>query len=156
MPFSPTLPLEYVANAFARLETADVVLGPATDGGYYLLGCGRRVPPIFDRIAWGTNRALADTIAAAMSSPFGVGGSAFRTVRGRTLLVDTVPFPAYTRAILDRVGPFDEELVRNQPKVVFLDPEHGSRKRRHLAAAIRPFLAKYNYTEVNDALYLRP
>src|SRR5262249_40694355 len=61
----------------------------------------------------GENR-LADTIAAAMSSPFGVGGSAFRTVRGRTLLVDTVPFPAYTRAILERVGPFDEELVPHQ------------------------------------------
>ena len=59
-----------------------------------------------------------------MSSPFGVGGSAFRTVRGRTLLVDTVPFPAYTRAILDRVGPFDEELVRNQ------DDEYNARLRK--------------------------
>jgi glycosyltransferase involved in cell wall biosynthesis len=67
---------------------------------------------------------LADTIAAAMSSPFGVGGSAFRTVRNRTLLVDTVPFPAYTRAILDRVGPFDEELVRNQ------DDEYNARLRK--------------------------
>src|SRR5262249_40867700 len=71
----------------------------------------------------GENR-LAATIAAAMSSPFGVGGSAFRTVRGRTLLVDTVPFPAYTRAILDRVGPFDEELVRNQ------DDEYNARLRK--------------------------
>jgi uncharacterized protein len=61
---SPTLPLEYVADAFTLLETADVVLGPATDGGYYLLGCGRRVPPIFDRIAWGTTGVLGDTIAA--------------------------------------------------------------------------------------------
>src|SRR5262249_30301094 len=39
---SPTLPVEYVERAFAELERANVVLGPATDGGYYLLGCGRR------------------------------------------------------------------------------------------------------------------
>ncbi len=59
---SPTLPVEYVVEAFTRLETADVVLGPATDGGYYLLGCAREVPPIFDGIAWGTSRVLHETI----------------------------------------------------------------------------------------------
>jgi cellulose synthase/poly-beta-1,6-N-acetylglucosamine synthase-like glycosyltransferase len=53
-------------------------------------------------------------IAAAMSSPFGVGGSAFRTVSDRTLFVDTIAFPAYTRQAVERAGPFDEELVRNQ------------------------------------------
>lgn len=53
-------------------------------------------------------------IALAMSSRFGVGNSAFRTHRAATRLVDTVPFPAYTREILRRAGPFDEELVRNQ------------------------------------------
>ena len=60
---SPTLPVDYVERAFAELERADVVLGPATDGGYYLLGCGRRVPPIFDGVRWGTSRVLADTMA---------------------------------------------------------------------------------------------
>ena len=57
---------------------------------------------------------VARVIAKAMSSGFGVGGSAFRTRRDATELVDTVPFPGYTRAILERAGPFDEELVRNQ------------------------------------------
>jgi len=65
---SPTLPLEYVAEAFTSLETADVVLGPATDGGYYLLGCARRVPPIFHGISWSTNRVLRETVAA-LSDP---------------------------------------------------------------------------------------
>lgn len=63
-------------------------------------------------------------IAAVMSSPFGVGGSAFRTVTGRTMLVDTVPFPAYTRRAIDIAGPFDEELVRNQ------DDEYNYRLRK--------------------------
>jgi len=57
---------------------------------------------------------ISQTIALAMSSKFGVGGSSFRTEVGQTKLVDTIPFPAYTRAIVDKVGPYDEELVRNQ------------------------------------------
>ncbi len=56
----------------------------------------------------------ARAIALAMSSWFGVGGSAFRTIKDRPLLVETVAFPAYRRATLQRLGPFDEELVRNQ------------------------------------------
>ncbi|MFL6227686.1 MAG: glycosyltransferase family 2 protein [Pyrinomonadaceae bacterium] len=56
----------------------------------------------------------ARAIAAAMSSNFGVGGSAFRTVRDRRMLVDSVAFPAYTRRAIERAGLFDEELVRNQ------------------------------------------
>jgi succinoglycan biosynthesis protein ExoA len=96
---------DYVSRCVAHLEAGD---GDAVGGSVVTVGENR----------------LADTIAAAMSSPFGVGGSAFRTLRGRTLLVDTVPFPAYTRAILDRVGPFDEELVRNQ------DDEYNARLRK--------------------------
>ena len=57
---------------------------------------------------------IARTIALAMSSPFGVGGSPFRTVKNRSMLVDTVAFPAYTKQALEKAGPFDEELVRNQ------------------------------------------
>jgi rSAM/selenodomain-associated transferase 1 len=60
---SPTLPTEVVNDAFARLTDADVVLGPAADGGYYLLGCGRRIPPIFDAIDWSTSRVLEQTVA---------------------------------------------------------------------------------------------
>ncbi len=57
---------------------------------------------------------VARGIAVAMSSTFGVGDSAFRTVKNKTMLVDTVAFPAYTRNIVERVGLFDEELARNQ------------------------------------------
>ena len=67
---------------------------------------------------------VSQTIALAMSSKFGVGGSDFRTETGQTKLVDTVPFPAYTRAIIEKVGPYDEELVRNQ------DDEYNYRIRK--------------------------
>jgi hypothetical protein len=67
---------------------------------------------------------LAQVIATAMSSTFGVGGSAFRTVQDRSLLADTVPFPAYTRAIVEKAGGYDTELVRNQ------DDEYNYRLRK--------------------------
>jgi rSAM/selenodomain-associated transferase 1 len=60
---SPTLPVSFVEQAFASLQSADVVLGPACDGGYYLLGCGSRLPPVFDGLAWGTGDVLAQTVA---------------------------------------------------------------------------------------------
>lgn len=56
----------------------------------------------------------ARSIALALSSKFGVGGVAFRTHRGGDILVDTVPFPAYTRATIELAGPYDEEMKRNQ------------------------------------------
>jgi rSAM/selenodomain-associated transferase 1 len=59
---SPNLPTDYVVTALADLERVDVVLGPATDGGYYLIGCARRLPPIFDGIAWSTSRVLDETV----------------------------------------------------------------------------------------------
>ena len=57
---------------------------------------------------------ISQVTALAMSSKFGVGNSSFRTETGQTKLADTVPFPAYTRAIIKKVGLYDEELVRNQ------------------------------------------
>lgn len=66
----------------------------------------------------------ARAIAAAMSSIFGVGGSAFRVGVSEPRFVDTVAFPAYKRETLQRVGEFDEELVRNQ------DDEYNYRLRK--------------------------
>jgi glycosyltransferase involved in cell wall biosynthesis len=57
---------------------------------------------------------LSETIAIAMGSVFGVGNSAFRTSQGKTMFVDSVPFPAYTRQIIEKIGLYDEELIRNQ------------------------------------------
>jgi rSAM/selenodomain-associated transferase 1 len=59
---SPTLPVAFIELAFAALEKAEVVLGPACDGGYYLLGCRGRLPPIFDGLDWGTAGVLRQTI----------------------------------------------------------------------------------------------
>jgi rSAM/selenodomain-associated transferase 1 len=60
---SPTAPVDFVKRAFAELEKADLVLGPATDGGYYLVGGTPRMPSIFTDIDWGSSNVLAHTIA---------------------------------------------------------------------------------------------
>jgi hypothetical protein len=59
---SPTLPREHVERAFDELTRADCVLGPATDGGYYLIGMRGRVWPIFSKIEWSGCRVLEQTV----------------------------------------------------------------------------------------------
>jgi hypothetical protein len=54
---------EDLANAFKMLQTNDFVLGPAIDGGYYLLGMTHFVPTIFKNKVWGTSTVLKDTLA---------------------------------------------------------------------------------------------
>lgn len=51
---SPTLPTDFVNQAFERLATHSVVLGPSADGGYYLVGASHAVPPIFEGVNWST------------------------------------------------------------------------------------------------------
>jgi cellulose synthase/poly-beta-1,6-N-acetylglucosamine synthase-like glycosyltransferase len=56
---------------------------------------------------------VSRAIGAAMGHPFGVGGARFRT-GGQEGSVDTVAFGVYRKEVFDRVGWFDEDLVRNQ------------------------------------------
>ncbi len=61
---SPDLPVGKVNDAFDKLDSADLVLGPSTDGGYYLIGCKRQslLPSIFYDIRWSTANVFLETI----------------------------------------------------------------------------------------------
>jgi len=59
---SPDLPIPYLKRAFQRLKHRDVVIGPAMDGGYYLIGLRAPTPVLFEGVEWGSNRVLAQTI----------------------------------------------------------------------------------------------
>lgn len=59
---SPTVPPEVVHEAFDDLEQRQVVLGPAEDGGYYLLGCREWIPELFQGIDWGTPEVFEQTM----------------------------------------------------------------------------------------------
>lgn len=48
--------------AFSTLEDNNFVIGPAQDGGYYLLGMKHLKPPLFKNKKWGTNTVLSDTL----------------------------------------------------------------------------------------------
>lgn len=62
---------EHIKAAFRALGTNEMALGPATDGGYWLVGQRRRPIIInpFKNVRWSTAHALDDTLAAAMTSP---------------------------------------------------------------------------------------
>jgi rSAM/selenodomain-associated transferase 1 len=60
---SPTLPRGFVEQAFADLDEAGCVLGPASDGGFYLIGMQGRAWPIFAGVEWSTSRVLNHTVA---------------------------------------------------------------------------------------------
>ncbi len=59
---SPTLPAEYLHQAFEALTNHPVVLGPAEDGGYYLIGMRTSVADIFTGIEWGEGEVLQHTL----------------------------------------------------------------------------------------------
>lgn len=61
----PEMRAEHIAQAFAALGTADLVFGPATDGGYWLIGAkgAARGADMFADVRWSTRHALADTLA---------------------------------------------------------------------------------------------
>jgi len=61
---SPDVPLAYLKRAFQRLKHRDVVLGPAMDGGYYLVGLRAPAAAIFANIAWGTSKVFVQTLDA--------------------------------------------------------------------------------------------
>jgi hypothetical protein len=50
-----------ITDAWAALETEDVALGPAADGGYWLIGLRQPRPALFADIPWSTDRVLAET-----------------------------------------------------------------------------------------------
>lgn len=57
----PGLNVELIQKSFDALKRADVVLGPALDGGYYLVGLRRPIPELFVGVSWGTGQVLEQT-----------------------------------------------------------------------------------------------
>ncbi len=53
---------EIIEEAFLKLQNNDVVIGPAEDGGYYLLGLKKVIPSIFTNKDWGTATVLRNTL----------------------------------------------------------------------------------------------
>ncbi|MEA5575416.1 TIGR04282 family arsenosugar biosynthesis glycosyltransferase [Anabaena sp. UHCC 0451] len=61
----PGLTSHILASAFEKLQVCDLVLGPALDGGYYLIGLRRVIPELFSQIPWGTSQVFPQTVEIA-------------------------------------------------------------------------------------------
>lgn len=61
----PTLHRQDLLQAFDALNHFDLVLGPASDGGYYLIGMKNKAAYLFDGIAWSTSQVLSQTLDVA-------------------------------------------------------------------------------------------
>ena len=57
-----------IEESFSMLSHSDAVLGPAEDGGYYLLGLKRFIPELFEDIDWSTERVLEQTVSRLANS----------------------------------------------------------------------------------------
>jgi hypothetical protein len=60
----PDLPLEFIEEAFASIREKDCVIGPSSDGGYYLIGFKdtKFSPQVFKGIPWSTERVFEETM----------------------------------------------------------------------------------------------
>ena len=54
----PSLPADHIYAAIDRLDHSDVILGPTTDGGFYLIGTGSLLPDVFPDLTWSTERVF--------------------------------------------------------------------------------------------------
>lgn len=61
----PSLDADRLTEAYNQLQSHDLVLGKATDGGYYLIGMKRLIPELFNDINWGTSAVLRQTVTIA-------------------------------------------------------------------------------------------
>jgi len=73
-----------------------------------------------------SNKLQARAVAIILSQPFGVGGAQYRVSKDKLPYeTDTVPFGCYRREIFERVGLYDEDMIRNQ------DDELNARLKKH-------------------------
>ena len=64
----PDLNASDIREATAALSTHPVILGPARDGGYWLIGLQAPCPPLFQGISWSTSSVFHDTLRIAQQS----------------------------------------------------------------------------------------
>jgi len=83
--------IEHLQSAARALASHELVLLPAVDGGYALIGCTRADPALFERVEWSTSRVMQQTLANATKLNYRV--SLLETVRDIDTLHDLEHYP---------------------------------------------------------------
>ena len=114
----------HALNTGITHSTGDVVIRLDAHAEYPANYCSRLVESLYELNAdnvggsWitlpGDSTVKSEAIASALSSPFGIGNAHYRLDIKTVREVDTVPFGCYRREVFDRIGLFDEEMLRNQ------------------------------------------
>ena len=68
----PTISTTILATAIKKLADSDLVLGPANDGGYYLIGLSSLCSHLFENLPWGSSTMLQETLVIAERSDLSV------------------------------------------------------------------------------------
>ncbi|MBW2284105.1 MAG: TIGR04282 family arsenosugar biosynthesis glycosyltransferase, partial [Deltaproteobacteria bacterium] len=127
----PTLRVRHLEAALAVLGEKDLVLGPSTDGGYWLIGM-KRPADVYRKVSWGTSEVLAQTLVLARGRGLSVG------LLGSETDVDTIddlrnwrPEEAEPRPYLSviipalneeaNIGTAIESAVREEAEVIVVD-----------------------------------
>ncbi len=114
---SPSLALSTVQAAFDQLRERELVLGPTSDGGYYLVGASRQTPPIFRGMPWGKSSLWRATLLRL--SAFG-----WRADRYAALpeWYDVDELPDLMRLVDELCDAVDPSLVRLRDTIKHLWP----------------------------------
>lgn len=64
---SPWIAEDDIKNAFLKLDSSDIVIGPTDDGGYYLVGLSKPHASIFNNVTWGSSDVFEQTVENAKS-----------------------------------------------------------------------------------------
>jgi len=112
---SPSLPATIYGEAFTLLSSHDLVLGPALDGGYYLIGLTRPVPELFAGIPWSTDRVCA--ITRERAERLGLRMALLPTWRDLDTLDDLLAMIKESEARSQNRGP------RTKPQSLALSPQ---------------------------------
>jgi len=113
----PALTFEDVLVALESLDEHDVVLGPATDGGYYLIALKRPEPELFRGIAWSSGEVLAATLDRAARR--GLSVRMLRAIGDVDTVEDLVAEWERIRPLLgDEIGQeIERTMARKQRKI---------------------------------------
>ncbi len=116
---SPTLPAEIILESFDQLENeAEVVMGPASDGGYYLIGLNSLHAGLFANINWSKPTVFAETIAA----------------------IQTLKLKFATLLIWDDIDtPEDLKILQSQINQQAVNPRATAKFLKKLAKTAKPF-----------------
>jgi hypothetical protein len=120
---------------------------------YTFLPVPEPVPGVFDFVA--KNSSPTDTILTTGPPLLYMYVRRRSALRESSLIDEFITYyPGSTD--VERVSHLRAQLVKNRPKIVILDPEHGDRKQRHMDALLKPFFADFGYQRVGPYFWVRP